>query len=141
MRGCDSMEMPKHFVSATVIVLNEQGHVLLIKGPRRGWEPPGGQVELGEPIKVAAIREVKEETGLDIEIMKFCGIFQNLNRNVVVTLWLGKPIGGEMATSPESLEVGYFTLAQAKTMVTWPTFLQRIEMVLDDANHPFCASF
>jgi 8-oxo-dGTP pyrophosphatase MutT (NUDIX family) len=135
------MQVPKHFVSAAVIVVNEQGQLLLIKGPRRGWEPPGGQVELGEPIKLAAIREVKEETGIDIEIMKFCGIFQNLNRNVVNTLWLGKPIGGAMATSPESLQVGYFTLAQAKTMVIWPTFLQRIEMVLDDADHPFFVSF
>lgn len=135
------MEMPKHFVSAAVIVVNEQGDLLLIKGPRRGWEPPGGQVELGEPIALAAIREVKEETGIDIEIVKFCGIFQNLKGNVVNTLWLGKPIAGEMATSSESLEVGYFTVAQAKTMVTWPTFVQRIEMVLDAATHPFCVSF
>ncbi|MCY0870087.1 MAG: NUDIX hydrolase [Firmicutes bacterium] len=133
--------MPKHFVSAAVIVLNERGQLLLIKGPRRGWEPPGGQVELGESVALAAVREVKEETGIDIELIKFCGIFQNLRRDVINTLWLGSPVSGEIATSPESLEVGYFTLEQARAMVTWPTFVQRIEMVLDDASHPFCVSF
>jgi 8-oxo-dGTP diphosphatase len=38
----------KHFVSAATIVLNDQKEILLIKGPMRGWEMPGGIVEEGE---------------------------------------------------------------------------------------------
>lgn len=34
---------PKHIVSAATIVMNEQNEILLIKGPRRGWEMPGGR--------------------------------------------------------------------------------------------------
>jgi 8-oxo-dGTP diphosphatase len=39
------MSPPKHIVSAAAIVINEKNEILLIKGPRRGWEMPGGQVE------------------------------------------------------------------------------------------------
>lgn len=46
----------KHFISAATIVLNDQKEILLIKGPRRGWEMPGGIVEEGESLKDAAIR-------------------------------------------------------------------------------------
>ncbi len=66
---------PKHIVSAATIVINEQQEILLIKGPRRGWEMPGGQVEEGESLKDAAIRETKEESGIDVEIVSFCGVY------------------------------------------------------------------
>lgn len=44
-----SYSPPKHIVSAATIIINEQGEILLIKGPKRGWEMPGGQVEEGSP--------------------------------------------------------------------------------------------
>ena len=68
------MEPPKHIVSAAAVILNNEGEVLLIKGPKRGWEMPGGQVEIGESLAEAAVRETKEECGLDIEVIRFCGI-------------------------------------------------------------------
>src|SRR4051812_39843234 len=102
------MSTPKHIVSAATIVLNKQKEILLIKGPRRGWEIPGGQVEEGESLKNAAIRETKEESGIDIEVTNFCGVFQNVSESICNTLFLGIPIGGEPTTSPESLEVGFF---------------------------------
>ena len=87
------MAPPKHIVSAAAIVLNEQCEILLIKGPRRGWEITGGQVEEGESLKQAAIRETKEESGIDIEVLKFCGVFQNASDSICNTLFLAKPIG------------------------------------------------
>ncbi|MGE7661163.1 NUDIX hydrolase [Peribacillus sp. NPDC097197] len=132
---------PKHIVSAATIVINEQGEILLIKGPRRGWEMPGGQVEEGESLKEAAIRETKEETGMDIEVLKFCGIFQNVEESICNTLFLAKPVGGTLTTSPESLEVGYYPIEQALEMVSFRNFSQRIECCLDESTHPFYIEF
>ncbi|WP_040203578.1 NUDIX hydrolase [Neobacillus jeddahensis] len=135
------MTPPKHIVSAATIVLNDDNEILLIKGPRRGWEMPGGQVEEGESLKAAAIRETKEESGIDIDIIQFCGVFQNRSESICNTLFLGKPIGGELTTSLESLEVGFFPLQQAFEMVTWGNFRQRIEYCLDETVQPFCIEF
>ncbi|MGE7781094.1 NUDIX hydrolase [Peribacillus sp. NPDC097264] len=132
---------PKHIVSAATIVINEQGEILLIKGPMRGWEMPGGQVEEGESLKEAAIRETKEETGMDIEVLKFCGIFQNVEESICNTLFLAKPVGGTVTTSPESLEVGYYPIEQALEMVTFRNFSQKIECCLDESTHPFYIEF
>ncbi|MFS0671693.1 NUDIX hydrolase [Ornithinibacillus sp. 179-J 7C1 HS] len=131
------MTPPKHIISAAAIVLNEKDEILLIKGPRRGWEMPGGQVEEGESLKAAAIRETKEESGIDIEIIKFCGIFQNVERSICNSLFLGKAIGGVPTTSPESLEVGFFPIEKALDMVTFFNFRERIEYCLDERMHPF----
>ncbi|WP_462406124.1 NUDIX hydrolase [Gracilibacillus sp. Marseille-QA3620] len=128
---------PKHIVSAATIVINEKQEILLLRGPKRGWEMPGGQVEEGESLKEAAIRETKEETGIDIEILSFCGIFQNVKRSICNTLFLAKPIGGQLMTSPESLEVGFFPLEEGLDLVTWNNFRQRIEHCLDKTNQPF----
>ena len=135
------MSTPKHIVSAATIVLNEQGEILLIKGPRRGWEMPGGQVEEGESLKEAAIRETKEESGIDIEVIKFCGVYQNVSESICNTLFLGTPIGGELTTSSESLEVGFFPVEEALEMVTWNNFRQRIEFCLNEKLQPFYVAF
>lgn len=103
------MASPKHKISAARIILNEHGEVLLIKGPRRGWEMPGGQVEKGESLQAAAIRETKEETGIDVEIIQFCGVFHRVG-GTVSTLFLGRPIGETLTTSAERLEVVIFRL-------------------------------
>lgn len=132
---------PKHFVSAATIVLNDQNEILLIKGPIRGWEMPGGIVEEGESLKEAAIRETKEESGIEIEVLKFCGIFQNVNKSICNTLFLAKPIGGKLTTSAESLEVGFFPIEQALKMVTIGNFRQRIEYCLDDSKQSFYVEF
>lgn len=136
-----NMTPPKHIVSAAAIVLNDRNELLLIKGPRRGWEMPGGQVEEGESIQQAAVRETKEESGIEIEIIKFCGIFQYVERSICNTLFLGRVIGGKPTTSPESLEVGFFPIKKALEMVKITNFRQRIEYCLDENTHPFFVDF
>ncbi|ALS28672.1 NUDIX domain-containing protein [Paenibacillus cisolokensis] len=131
---------PKHIVSAAAIVLNEENKILLLRGPRRGWEMPGGQVEEGESLCSAVIRETKEETGIDIEIIRFCGIFQNVRDSICNTLFLGRPVGGQFRTSDESLEIGYFTIEEALNMVTWKNFRERIEYCIT-RQEPFLVEF
>lgn len=131
----------KHFISAATIVLNEKEEILLIKGPLRGWEMPGGIVELGESLKDGAIRETKEESGIDVEIVRFCGIFQNVQKSICYTLFLAKPIGGHLRTSSESLEVGFFPIEQALEMISIKNFRQRIEYCLDRKKQPFYVEF
>ncbi len=132
---------PKHIISAATIVVNDKNEILLIKGPKRGWEMPGGQVEEGESIRDAAIRETKEESGIEVEIVRFCGIFQNVKKSICNTLFLAKPIGGELTTSSESLEVGFFPIEQALEMVTYSNFRERIELCLDESSQPFFIEF
>ncbi|NLP50061.1 NUDIX domain-containing protein [Bacillus sp. RO1] len=132
---------PKHVISAATVVLNEKNEVLLIKGPRRGWEMPGGQVEEGESLKDAAIRETKEESGIDVEIVRFCGVFQNVSGSICNTLFLARAVGGSPSISPESLEVGFFPIEQALKMVTYMNFRERIEYCLKEEMIPFYIEF
>lgn len=133
--------VPKHIVSAAAIVVNERNEILLINSPKRGWEMPGGQVEEGESLKDAAIRETKEESGIDIEVTKFCGVFQNVGASICNTLFVGRPVGGELTTSSESLDVGFFQIEAALEMVHWKNFRQRIEHCLNEELHPFYVEF
>ncbi|WP_214765883.1 MULTISPECIES: NUDIX domain-containing protein [unclassified Exiguobacterium] len=133
--------MPKHSLSAGAVVLDEHGKILLIKGPERGWEFPGGVIELGETIEDGIIREVKEESGIDIEVTRFCGIYQNISQHVCATCWLAKAVGGTPQTSNESLEVGFFSLEEVLDMVTWSNFSERILKILNEAEQPFYVAF
>jgi 8-oxo-dGTP diphosphatase len=132
---------PRHIVSAAAIIVNDNNEILLINGPRRGWEMPGGQVEEGESLSQAAVRETKEESGIDIEIIKFCGIFQNVGKSICNTLFLAKPIGGDPISTSESLESAFFPIEEALNKVKWKNFRQRIEYCLRSEMHPFYIEF
>ena len=62
------------------IVTDGRGRLLLVRGERRGWEPPGDQVELGEDLPAALRREVREESGCEIEVGRLVGVYSNLGR-------------------------------------------------------------
>ena len=66
-------------VNATaVVIVNENNEVLLQKRTDNNlWGLPGGLLELRESISEGALREVKEETNLDVKLTKFIGIFNN----------------------------------------------------------------
>jgi 8-oxo-dGTP pyrophosphatase MutT (NUDIX family) len=133
----NSLPPPTHTLSAAAVVVNDQDEILLVRSPRRGWEMPGGQVERGETPYEAALREVLEESGIEVTILGFAGVFHNVGNDRSNFLFLASPTGGQLRTSEESIEVGWFKLPSALEMVTFPTFRQRIELCLDRSCWPF----
>ncbi|HHW38348.1 MAG TPA: NUDIX domain-containing protein [Bacillales bacterium] len=104
-----------------VIILNEENQVLLQKRADVGlWGIPSGHIEIGETVSEAAIREVKEETNLEIRIKKLIGVYSDPNSQVfaypngkvvhfITTCFLAEITGGELrCNSDESLEIKFF---------------------------------
>lgn len=70
------------YPAADVIIEKGEGVVLIYrKNFPQGWAIPGGFINYGESAEQAAIREVKEETGIDVENLKFFGVFSNPERD------------------------------------------------------------
>lgn len=132
---------PRHIVSAAVVATNAQGRILLVRSPRRGWEMPGGQVELGESLEEAAIREAKEESGVEVGELVFCGVFHFLERSIVNALFRGRCIGGQPRASEEALDVGFFEPDKAIEIIQHSNFRERIAWCLDRSKHPFYVAF
>lgn len=96
----------------TNIVIVKAGKVLLT---RRSdipmWCLPGGRVDAGESVAQAAIREAREETGLDVKLKALVGVYSRPNwrsRGDHVILFLAEPISGEIGLSNETTDIGYF---------------------------------
>jgi 8-oxo-dGTP diphosphatase len=113
------------------MVMNEDDDFLLVKS-RRGWEFPGGYLEDEEAIKDAAIREVKEESGIDIELMNSLGVEQDIERSTCVFLFKGRPISGELRGSNETEDAGYFSLKEVMNMMTIAHFRERVIRCLNE---------
>lgn len=105
-----------------VIILNEKNHVLLQKRADVGlWGIPSGHIEIGETVSEAVIREVKEETNLDIKVKKLIGVYSDPDSQVfdypngksvhfITTCFLADITGGELkCNSDESLEIKFFS--------------------------------
>ena len=124
--------MNNYSISVGVIVTNTSNQILLIKGPIRGWEFPGGIIEPSESIWESAIREVFEETGFTIKPIEICCIYQNLTKNVISLIMKASVVKGEACTSKESLEVGFFTREEAIKKINYSNFVDRLNNCLDN---------
>jgi 8-oxo-dGTP diphosphatase len=85
---------------AGCVISNDEGSVLLLHrntAKRRQWEIPGGKVEPGEDATKTAIREVREEVGIDVEIIRELGVrsFDEDGYTMVYTWFLAKILNGE----------------------------------------------
>lgn len=124
-------------IAVAVLVENNDQKYLLIENHRRGWEFPGGYIEKNEGIQDAAIREVKEETGIDIKLIQFLGLEQDMKRSVCVFIFKGVHESGQLVTCNESKDIGYFTLDEALNLIKLQHFKERIIRCLDDEKIPF----
>ena len=72
--------------SVNVVVTNAAGDVLLIRrSDNQNWAVPGGAIDLGESMVPAAVRETKEETGIDCEITGLAGIYTDPKHVILYT--------------------------------------------------------
>jgi 8-oxo-dGTP diphosphatase len=108
------------------VVTDARGRLLLVRGDRRGWEPPGGQVELGEDLAVALKREVREESGCEIEVGRLVGVYSNLGRpeegvaEQINFAFSCAWVGGEPRAGDECLDAGWFSEDEALRLVQAP---------------------
>ncbi len=121
---------PRHIVAVAGLVSDGDGRVLLLRGPRRGWEFPGGQVEQGETLTEALQREVREETGVEVEIGPLVGVYSNVRSHIVMFGFLCRYASGEPTTSEESLEVAWVPREEALSRVTSPPLRDRLRDLL-----------
>jgi 8-oxo-dGTP diphosphatase len=119
------LQLREHIGHATLllpavgaIIWDEAGRVLLIRrGDGRGWSLPGGIMEPGESVVEAVIREVREETGLQVEPVKLIGVYSDPEymhitfsngdqAHLISSTFECRVLGGELAPDgDESLEV------------------------------------
>ena len=101
--------MPAITVNVAVI---QENHILLTKREDfEVWCLPGGGVEEGESVAQAAIRETKEETGLDVELKSLVGIYSRMGAlaDTHAVLFTAIPTGGTLKTQPgETIDVRFF---------------------------------
>lgn len=129
------MNHPTHIVAVSGLINHPDGNILLIKSPRRGWEFPGGQVEEGEDIIHALIREVQEETGVNASIGSLVGIYSNIKSPTKVMFgFLGDYLSGELETSEESLETIWTSRQSALQYITNPAVSDRMKDMVDFAG-------
>lgn len=99
------------YIAVNVAVIDEGKFLLTKREDFETWILPGGGVEDGESLAQAAIRETREETGLDVEVTKLVGIYSRLGNwsPGYLVLFAARPIGGELKCQEgETIAVGWF---------------------------------
>lgn len=112
--GCGQVTYVNPRLVVTTLPITAAGEVVLIRRaiePGLGtWAQPGGFLEADETVIQGAIRETLEETCLVVEPTRIVGIYSRPPAGVAVVAYTAEIVGGEMAPTPESLEVRPFAV-------------------------------
>ncbi len=116
--------MQKEFIQVKVVagvVIKKDGKYLLVQEKQPNayglWNFPAGKVDVGETIEQAAVREAKEESGYDVEIIRKIDIYQDSASNPVGHAFEAKIVGGELKFQQEELlDAKWFTFDEIKNM-------------------------
>ena len=90
-----------HLVSVAAMVHNDEGKILLVNSPWRGWEYPGRLLEPREPFEEALRRELREQSGLEVEFISFVGTRKHVEKNIVNIDFPFRSLSGALTTITE----------------------------------------
>lgn len=97
---------------AVAVLIVQGGRIVLQRrtiDPGLGrWTFPSGFVERGERVEDAALREVREEVGLDVKLTRLLGLHSTAGHPVVLAVYLAEPVGGQLVAGDEADDVGLF---------------------------------
>jgi ADP-ribose pyrophosphatase YjhB (NUDIX family) len=127
---------------ASAVITNDKGQILLHRRRDNArWALPGGVMDIGESIAQTTVREVREETGLDVEPEYIIGVYSDPGhvfayddgevRQQFSICFACRIIGGQLQASDESHEVGFFTPDQIQDLDMHPSIRQRIQHYLE----------
>lgn len=132
----------------SAIVTDEQGRILMQRRTDSGnWALPGGVMDIGETLQQCVIREVKEETGLDIEITGLLGVYTDPQHVIAYAdgevrqefnlTYHGRVIGGQIAVSRESTEVRFIHPDELAQLPVHDTVRLRLQHHAEQRNRPY----
>jgi ADP-ribose pyrophosphatase YjhB (NUDIX family) len=129
-------------VGSSAVVVDSQNRILLqCRSDSGNWALPGGTMDIGETLAESAIREVKEETGFDVQIERIVGVYsdpghvfayddgevrQEFSICLACTI-----VGGSLQVSSESMAVGFFSFEDVADMRMHESVQVRIHDYLD----------
>ena len=111
------------FVGVGAVIVDEAGRVLLVKRrfePLAGqWSLPGGAVDVGETLEACVIREMREETGLDVEVGRVIEVFDRIMHDdegrvqyhYVLVDYVCRPVGGALTAASDVADVAWVDVA------------------------------
>jgi len=131
--------MPKIELTNMVMIQDKNTGKVLIQERIRSWKGlsfPGGHVNYNESFVDSAIREIKEETGLDIKNLKYCGIIHWSNNKTfdryIVILYKTTDFEGELITEMEEGKNYWISIDELKKCQSPNGFLSYLPLFLDD---------
>ncbi len=128
--------------SVTAVVTDDSGRLLLIhKTDNDLWALPGGGHDIGEFVAETVVREVREETGIEVEVVAVTGLYTDPGhvmayddgevRQQFSICFRARPVGGAVRTSEESKEVRWVDPADLDELRIHPSMRLRIKHGLE----------
>lgn len=139
--------MPTHIVAVAGIVTNDKDEILMVNTYNAKWVFPGGQVEVGENLIDAVKREIWEESGIEVEVGEVFCISSNTAKypghsgvreipTKVMLDFICRQTGGEIRTSEENSETGWFSKSDVLSMMETPAYIERYKAYLEYNGRP-----
>ena len=134
--------------SVNVVVVNDAGEILMIRRTDNdNWAVPGGAIELGESVAQAAVRETREESGIECEITGIVGIYSDPKHVLLYTsngevrqefsiVLTARPLSGQPTPSSESSEVRWVPVSDVSEYTMDQSMRIRINDYLSHKKTP-----